>query len=129
MLGYILAAAAAFGGYELYKKAALKLGPSKGFTMTPGHVMYITYMGGVPKMPPTQAQAQAALNASSPGMYNVVQTQESAIPGTFEVSAVFEGPAAMQESAASLTTGWSKPNSIVVQSVQDMGSSPQTGAS
>ena len=112
-------------GYEYFKKKKLAVGPIGGFTMVPGHLMAISYQGGVAGTPPTQAQAQAALNAGAPGLYNVLSSQGSYVPGSFTVSAIFEGPSTMQESAASLTAGWSKPNSIVVATVQDFGAAAQ----
>jgi len=124
MWKYLLGGLALFGGYEYYKHKKLAAGPSGGFTMTPGHLFAITYTGGA-ATPPTQAQANAALNASAPGLIDVVTTQGSAMAGSFVVGAVFAGPAQIQVTAAQLTSGWAKPNTIVAQSVQDMGAAPQ----
>lgn len=124
MLKYLLGGVAAYLGYEYWKKYKLAAGPTGGFTMIPGHLYNVNY-AGAPGVPPTQAQVQAALNASAPAIFDVVTAPyPSAVAGNFVVGMVYVGPTQAQVAAATLLNGFAKPNSMVVNAVQDMGAAP-----
>ena len=124
MLGFVLAAGGAFIGYEAYKKYKLRTG--KNFLVTPGHLFALGYQVGSNSgqgAAPDQAAAQAALNHSCPGCWNVLSSGPSATAGAFNVSAVFEGPGQAHLTADSLQSGFGAACTVV--SVQDMGATPQ----
>ena len=127
MLGYLAGAAGAFIAYQAYKKHALKT--AKDFAVLPGHMYALSYRVGANAgqgAAPNQAQAQAALNLSAPGMWNVITSGPSAVAGCFNVSAVFDGPGHASVTAQSLCSGFGE--ACTLDSVQDMGAAPQVAA-
>lgn len=124
-LGKILVVGAlAAVGYEAYKR--YKLSNAKGFVATPGHSYVLTFTA---KFPSTylaqQADAQAALNASAPGLFDVLSMTLNGAGG-FTVQAVYTGTTAQSLSASHFTSGWnpSEMTNVMLTAYQDMGAAP-----
>ena len=131
LLKWAIGGAAAFLGYEGYKKYKLKKGPAAGFAFVPGHMNAFTfgYSGAGTGGQLTNAQAQAIFNANHPGLFDVVSVNVTPANKLISVGAVFTGPAAASYTAPTLTAGWPTAyGTVTANQVQDMGGAPQTGA-
>jgi hypothetical protein len=113
--------------------------PIPPFVAPQNEFLVISYVNG-PYPLPTIAQAQAALDATSPGMWQVTGVQEGGggtwqHQGAFDVSATYLGGPSTYVTSDSLINGWASagvtfiPNtpSMAVTAVQDFGPA-STGA-
>jgi len=135
-------------GYEATKSAVASAAPTPGpqpgaapFVVPQNDYIVISYVNG-PYPLPTVAQAQAALDATSPGMWQVQNVQEGAAgtwqhQGAFDVSAIYLGGPATYVTNDALLSGWATvvgslnsgltwtPNTpaMAITGVQDFGAS------
>jgi hypothetical protein len=126
MLPLLIAGAVIFGGYELYKKGMLKIGPLGGFPVTPNHMYVASYsVSGGQGGAPSQATIQQALNSTMPGMWQAAAPNVGAVSGTFNVGVIYDGPAATSVSAAQMTKGFpSTAGTLTLTALTDMGAAP-----
>lgn len=107
--------------------------PIQPFVAPQNELLVISYVNG-PYPLPTVAQAQAALDATSPGMWQVQSVQAGGggtwqHQGAFDVSAVYLGGPTAYITSDALLTGWASagvtfvPNSpaMAITGVQDFG--------
>lgn len=120
MIAEIAVIGAALLGYEGWKryKAGIPILPGSGYPVIPGHLYVITYKATGQAGAPTVVQAQSALDTSAPQLWTVYVTQPSTIPGSFVVTASFDGPGNTSVTTASLSS--SLPG-CTATTVQDMG--------
>ena len=111
--------------HEIAKMVA-KGGP---YTLTPGHMYLLSYRVGANAgqgAAPDQNGAQLALNKSMPGLWDVISSNAGTMAGSFNLNAVFSGPAALHASANDLSSGFG--GAATITSSQDMGAAPPPAA-
>lgn len=111
MIELALLAIAGYVGYRVWSARGT-------FPVIPGHMYTITYKATGQAGAPTVAQAQTALDTSAPQLWTVYVTQPSTVPGSFVVTASFDGPGSLHVTTASLSSALP---GCTATAVQDMG--------